>query len=150
MPVYTTKSSGIPAGQYRLKFSSYEQSTHAEYGDRIRWEFEVVHGPQRGQTTSAFTGARLTRKSKFMELIVQAFLGRQLEVDEEFNPDPHIGREFLGIVVPTDNGSTKLNTLIAADGFGDSPASPAAPPPPAPDSEQVGSEPADNDGGVPF
>src|SRR5262245_26427353 len=41
---------GAPAGVYRARFLGSKPDVHPEYGEGLKWEFEITEGPSAGRT----------------------------------------------------------------------------------------------------
>ena len=111
---FTMKAAGVPVGQYRAKFSSWEASTHAEYGERVLFEFEVLDGKEKGNKATRFCSAKMTPKSALTKL-ARGLAGKSFEPGDEFDPDQFVGDEYLVIVEETDSVSTRVASVLKAD-----------------------------------
>lgn len=109
---FTAKAAGVPEGQYVLEFTDWEQSVHAEYGGRVKWTFAVTDGPQKDAVTSRFTSDVLSPKTEFGKLIFKACVGRLPVPGDQFDPQAHLGKRFLGVVAETDSGATRVVSLM--------------------------------------
>lgn len=110
---FTMKASGVPVGSYRAKFKRWEQSTHAEYGDRVQFVWEIIDGEHKGAEASRFTGAKLSPKAALAK-ILGGLTGRKIGIGDEVNPDDYIGKEFLLIVAETESGASRVETVLPA------------------------------------
>lgn len=108
---FVMKSAGVPVGQYRAKFSSWEESVHEEYGDRVLFEFEIVDGKEKGNKSTRFTSAKMSPKSALCK-IAKGLSGKAFEPGDNFDPNDYVGREYLILVSETDSGSTRVESVI--------------------------------------
>ena len=60
---FTIKSKDRPAGIHRARFNGCEKTTHAEYGDGLRFEFEVIEGEHLGMRACRYTSADPTPRN---------------------------------------------------------------------------------------
>ena len=111
---FVMKAAGVPIGQYRARFSKWEQSVHEQYGDRLLFEFEIVDGEHAGASSSRFCSAKLTPKSALAK-IASGLAGKKLEPGDSFDPDTYVGRTYLIIVEETESGATRVASRLSAN-----------------------------------
>lgn len=97
------EASGVPEGFYKAKFTGLEEGTHEEYGPRFNWRFTIVGGKHDGTETGRFTGAKPKPSTECLKMLC-GIAGRQLELDDEFDPDSMIGTLYDISVELTQNG----------------------------------------------
>ena len=57
----------------------------------------------------------MTQKTKLYQ-IVCGLAVKKLALDESFNPDDFIGKEYMIIVAETNSGATRVETVLPVDG----------------------------------
>jgi hypothetical protein len=107
----TVTSGGPPTGSYAARFAGIEETTHDEFGAGLRWKFEVTQGEQAGKVASRTTGLRPTAKNGCGKMLA-GVLGRELRAGEQLDPHQFVGREYLIVVGPTENGSTRVEAVV--------------------------------------
>ena len=98
----------------------WEPCVHESYGDRVFFKFRVVGGQHDGSTASRFTDAKMTPKSALYK-IACGLAGRKLGLNEEFNPDDFVGREYMIIVAETESGATRVESILPIEEDDDTP-----------------------------
>lgn len=111
---FTMKSAGVPVGQYRAKFSSWEQSVHEEYGDRVLFEFQILEGKEKDNKATRFTSAKMSPKSALCKM-AKGLSGHAFEPGDHFDPDDYLNKEYLIIVAETDSGATRVESVIKTE-----------------------------------
>ena len=71
--------------------------------------------PAEGQEVSRITGTKLTKKTALGKMLV-GLKGGPIEPGEEVDPTQFVGREYLLVVGETDNGSTRVETVLSNPG----------------------------------
>lgn len=107
--VLKVSAGGVPAGSYLAKFLGYE-STTTEFGDCLRWQFEVVNGQHTGSRTSRITGLSPTTKNACGR-VLSGITGKPLTAGEDIDLESFIGRTYWIVVVNTDSGGTKVESV---------------------------------------
>jgi hypothetical protein len=103
----------VPLGNYAAQFSGIESTTNERYGEGLRWKFVVSQGPQAGQVASRVTGLKPSPKNGCGKMLT-GLVGRPLDLEEEIEVDQYIGRSYLIVVAPSENGGSKIDTVIPA------------------------------------
>jgi hypothetical protein len=109
--VLKVSAGGVPAGSYLAKFVGVE-ATNNEYGDGLRWVFEVVNGPNKGAKTSRITSQAPTPKNACGKML-GGITGKTLTPGEDINLDSFIGKTYLVMVINTDGGGTRIDSVSA-------------------------------------
>lgn len=107
--ILKVSTGGVPAGSYLAKFTGYEE-TNNDYGDGLRWQFEVASGPIKGSKTSRITGPLPTPKNSCGR-VLSGILGKPLTPGEDIDLDSLVGKTYLIVVTTTDSGSTRVDTV---------------------------------------
>ena len=89
LPAMTVQAGGIepvPLGSYFAEFLHAELFSMPEKGieGKIKWQWEVVSGPQKGKLISALTDARITPQTHAGRLLT-GMAGRALTVGGDVN-----------------------------------------------------------------
>ncbi len=107
--IQASTSDGVPAGTYRAKFKEVSPLT-TKNGNAYRWVFQADDG----KTISALSDAENppTTKNKTGRWL-SALSGKPLTAGVSVNPTDYVGRNYLVIVSPAENGKTKLETFSA-------------------------------------
>lgn len=106
--------STVPTGAFRVKFIGVEDFNHDEFGDGLRFQFEVIGGDHAGEETSRVTGIRPTPKNALGKMLA-GLTGGGLEVGQDVDLEACVGKEFLANVAETKSGSTRVESVIPAD-----------------------------------
>ena len=125
-------SGGVPAGSYLAAFRGVEPVTN-DYGDGLKWTFEVTGGSYAGSKTGCTTSVRPSQKNSCGR-IVAGISGMSLSIGSEIDLAAYIGRVYLIVVIDGKNGGTYISAVTQPPG---SPApqpaiTPAPLPPPQP------------------
>ncbi len=107
--ILKVSSGGVPAGSYLAKFIGMEP-TNNEFGDGLRWQFEVANGPLKGAKTSRITSQSPTPKNACGKML-SGITGKTLTPGEDVNLDAHIGKTFLVVVINTESGGTRIDSV---------------------------------------
>jgi hypothetical protein len=102
----------VPPGSYDLEFLGVEDSSHPEYGPGYNWQFKIRSGKWAGQKTGRITKDECTRKNSAGKLLV-ALTGKPFDVAKGEDPDDYIGQRYQGVLMETDSGATRVETIIA-------------------------------------
>lgn len=102
---------GPPAGNYKAKFVGVEKTTHEEYGDGLRWSWEVIDGPQKGAIASRTTSPKPTTGNAAGKLLA-AMTGATLAGGSKVSLADCVGKTFLIAVAPTKSGGTRVETAM--------------------------------------
>jgi hypothetical protein len=107
-----SQGGGPPAGNYKARFVGVEQTTHEEYGDGLRWKWEVVDGPQAGVIATRTTSPKPTTGNAAGKLIA-AMTGATLAGGQKASVRDCVGKTFLISVQATKSGTgTRVETAI--------------------------------------
>ena len=109
---FVIKSTDCPAGVYKARFTGVEEMTHAEYGDGLRFDFEVVDGTHKGKRTCRVTSADPTPRNAAGRLLgdlagVPPANGVNVDLDE------FIGQEYTIVVRESESGRTRVESACA-------------------------------------
>ena len=129
------ESKAIPEGIYIAKLSKLEPVTHPQWGDSIRWAFEIADGEHANTTVTAMSSTKVSPKSKIFTW-VQAF-GQIMTPGNEFDLETLIGKTVrVRIVNKTQSkmidGKTLDQTFSNVDALAPYIPDPSAPAPIAP------------------
>ncbi|NLX95982.1 MAG: hypothetical protein GXY83_07385 [Rhodopirellula sp.] len=109
---------GPPAGFYRAKFVDVEPTTHDEFGDGLKFVWEVVAGDHKGEQATRITSAKPTPKNAAGRML-SGLTGKTLAPKAKIDLAPCVGRIYLVQVSETSSGSTRVETVMPADAQGD-------------------------------
>jgi hypothetical protein len=109
--ILKVSAGGVPAGSYLAKFTGVEP-TNNDYGDGLRWQFEVLNGEHKGLGTSRTTGNRPTLKNSAGKMLA-GLAGSTLTPGVEFEPGKFVGHTYLIVVANTESGSTRVESVSA-------------------------------------
>jgi hypothetical protein len=101
-------SGGVPVGSYIGTFLGVE-GVENEYGEALRWDWEITTGEFKGLRASRLTGRVPTLKNACGKLL-SAVAGKSVGNGEEIDLAPCVGKTYLVIVGATDKGSTRVET----------------------------------------
>lgn len=104
------QSAGVPAGSYNAKFVGYEQDEN-QYGQCLRWEWEVQSGDKKGSKTGCLTALAPTSKNSCGR-IIEGMLGKALAVGGEVDIDTFKGKTYIVNVKAGDNGGTHVDSVM--------------------------------------
>jgi len=85
-----SEAKAVPEGMYVVKLTKLEPQTHAQWGEGIKWNFEITEGEHAGVNITAISSTKVSPKSKIFSW-VQSF-GITLEAGQEFDLEELIGR----------------------------------------------------------
>ena len=106
---------GPPAGIYRAKFLTVEQTEHAEFGEGLKFCFEVTAGDNVGMLATRITGARPTPQNAAGRMI-SGISGTSLTAGVTIELDPFVGQDFLVQVEEAASGNgTRIASVMPAD-----------------------------------
>jgi hypothetical protein len=108
--VLRVSSGGVPANSYLALFLGVEDTHNDEYGAGLRWEFEVVSGPHKGAKTSRTTSQTPTLKNACGKMLA-GITAKTLVPDEDIDLDAYIGKTFFIVVVNTEKGGTRIDSV---------------------------------------
>jgi len=100
---------GVPAGSYLAAFLGVE-ATNNEFGDGLRWQFEVAAGPSKGSKTSRTTSQSPTPKNACGKMLA-GLSGKPLIPGEDHDVEAYVGKKFIIVVVNTDSGGTRVESV---------------------------------------
>jgi hypothetical protein len=115
MPLLTITSSTydtVPAGTYKAKFKEFQENVETSRGKAYRWRFTITEGKHAGVNVSELSdaGSLPSTKNKTGRFLV-AISGKPLADGTEVDPDHYVGRPYLLIVEPKENGGSKITTF---------------------------------------
>jgi hypothetical protein len=105
----------VPAGAYTAKFIGIESipaDPVRDYGEGIRWQFEILSGPYKGGRTSRITTAIPSLKNACGKML-QGISGKNLASGDEIDVETFVGHNFLIVVQATESGATRVETASA-------------------------------------
>jgi hypothetical protein len=103
---------GVPEGSYLGKFVKVEPTTN-NYGEGLKWTWEIATGPQAGQFASCTTSNSPSPKNRCGK-VVAGMLGRPLAAGDEFDTTTIVGQTFLILVRKGDNGGSYVDSVTKA------------------------------------
>jgi hypothetical protein len=121
---------GAPPGSYLARFESVEAVTN-DFGDGLKWWFEIVGGPHAGCKTSGITARKPTLKNSCGKL-VSGILGTPLSNDMEIDLAAYFGQQFLVVVAQGKTGGTYVSAVTRPPVSATPLPAPPAPPPMSP------------------
>lgn len=107
--ILKVSAGGVPAGSYLARFVGLETTTN-DIGEGLRWIFEVTAGPHTGAKASRITSPSPTLKNACGKMLA-GVTGRGLAPEESVNLDAFLGRIYLVVVVNTDSGATRIDSV---------------------------------------
>jgi hypothetical protein len=107
--VLKVSAGGVPAGSYLAALLGVE-ATNNEFGDGLRWQFEVLSGPWKGAKTSRITSQIPTVKNSCGKMLA-GLTGKPLAPGEDHDIESFIGKKYLIVVVNTENGGTRVESV---------------------------------------
>lgn len=105
----TLTSGGVPPGSYVARFLGVELTEPNQYGDGLRWNFEVASGPHAGTRIGRPTGTKPTLKNKCGQFLI-GVCGKSA-MGEEIDLGSYVGRNYLLVVVQRPEGGTSLDSV---------------------------------------
>ncbi len=106
---FKVSNGGVPTGSYVGKFLGVEPYEN-EYGECMRWEWEITVGDCKGQKASRLTGLTPTLKNACGKM-PSAVSGKPLNAGEEIDLTPCVGKPYLLIVQAGEKGGTRVETV---------------------------------------
>ena len=102
----------LPIGSYVCEFVGVQPFSHPEFGDGLRWEFEVVRGKKEGARTSRVTKDVPTIKNSAGRFLA-ALDAKSPSEDMDVEPQQFVGREYRVTVAasPGSPGSTRVESF---------------------------------------
>jgi hypothetical protein len=86
------ENKAVPEGPYVARLTNLEPQSHAQWGDGIRWSFEILEPAEHaGITVTAMSSTKVSPKSKIFSW-VQSF-GVSLQPGEEVDLESLIGKK---------------------------------------------------------
>jgi hypothetical protein len=107
--ILKVSAGGVPAGSYLARFAAVE-TTSNEFGEGLKWVFEVTNGPSKGAKTSRITSQSPTLKNSCGKMLA-GITGRTLAPEESVDIDAFLGKTYLVVVVLTDSGATRIDSV---------------------------------------
>ena len=101
----------VPAGAHNAIFKELKR-IETQYGGRYQWLFELNDG----RSISAFSAVQAPTTKNKTGRFLAALSGKPLAAGTAVNPADYIGMEYMVIVVPSDNGGTKLEMFNPVQG----------------------------------
>jgi hypothetical protein len=114
---FTIKSNDCPAGVHKAVFNGCERTTHVEYGDGLKFEFEVVDGPHKGVRACRYTSADPTPRNAAGRLMAD-LAGQKPTNNLSVDVDEFVGHQYLIVVREGESGRTRVEN---ADPIQDTP-----------------------------
>ena len=113
-----TQGGGPPRGLYRGKFLAVEATEHSEYGEGLKFVFEVAGGEHAGEIATRITSPSPTTKNACGRMIA-GISGEPLAVGAKVDLSPHVGEEFLLQIDDTQSGNgTRITSVMPAGAGG--------------------------------
>lgn len=100
---------GVPAGSYLALYEGVEETSN-EYGNGLRWMFQVTGGPHKGSRTSRITSDNPTPKNACGRMLA-GLAGKTLTPGEDINLEAFVGKTYLVVVSNTDGGGTRIDSV---------------------------------------
>ena len=110
--LFTIKSTDCPAGVYKARFDGVEAMNHAEYGDGLRFDFEVTDGPQKGKRTCRITSADPTPRNAAGRMLAD-LAGVTPVNGVSVDLDSVTGCEYTIVVRESESGRTRVESACA-------------------------------------
>lgn len=101
----------IPQGTYYADFEGVEPYSN-DYGPALRWHWKIAQGQYAGSTIQRVTSPKPTSANACGKLLA-GLLGKALANGEAVDTASLVGKRYLCVVVPTQNGGSKVETVSA-------------------------------------
>jgi hypothetical protein len=103
---------GPPAGFYRGNFLAVETTVHEEYGQGLKFVFEISDGDHKGELATRITSNTPTPKNAAGRMIA-GLTGETLTPGKTVDLTPFVGKEYLLQVENTANGNgTRISSVM--------------------------------------
>ena len=102
----------LPEGVFKARFVDVEPTIHDEYGDGLKFVFEVTDGDRIGELGTRITSAKPTPKNAAGRIIA-GIVGESLKAGKTVSLEPFVGKEYLIQIELTKNDSTRIATVMA-------------------------------------
>jgi len=104
-------ANSVPPGIYKAIFVGVERTTHAEYGEGLRFDWKVNVGEHSGKTVARTCKPQPTASNVTGKLIA-GLRGEQLRAGEKLSLANCVGREYTIVVATAANGtSTRVESV---------------------------------------
>lgn len=103
-------SGGIPPGSYKARFTGATKAS-SDYGDALKFAWEVVDGPLAGSTASRMVSGKPTPGNNAGKLIA-ALTGGAATAGQKVRLSDCIGRIFVIDVRATASGGSRVETCF--------------------------------------
>jgi hypothetical protein len=106
---FTIKSKDCPAGIYKAAFVGAERTTHAEFGDGLKFTWEVVEGPHKGMQAFRYTSADPTPRNaagRLMADLANVTAANGVSIDL----DACVGKHYMIVVREGESGRTRVES----------------------------------------
>jgi hypothetical protein len=100
---------GVPVGSYHARFTGVE-AVNNEFGDGLRWNFEITAGTNAGRIVSRTTAKTPTPRNTCGKLL-SGITGKPLTIGGEFELAAFAGRPYLVVVTEGQTGSTRVDAV---------------------------------------
>ena len=107
----TMKPLGIPVGQYKAQFVGLEPAKSSQYGDGMRWKFQVCEGPLAGAYTSRQTAVAPTPSNSCGKML-SGVAGKQIVMDETVDLNLFIGQVYRVLVTDPDGRGSRVEAIL--------------------------------------
>lgn len=119
----------LPVGEYVARLITVKtmpaSQLYPDSGPSYAWEFQVLEGPKRGSTGTAFTKTQLSTANNLGKLL-RTMLGRVVVHGEEIDTDDFIGKVYR-IAVDFNQSGSSTRVMRASPVAGYDAGQPAAP-----------------------
>lgn len=109
----TMKPLGIPVGQYKVQFIGLEPAKSSQYGDGLRWKFQVCEGPLTGAFTARQTAVAPTPGNSCGKML-SGVAGKTIVMDESVDLDLFIGQVYRVLVTDPDGRGSRVEAILPA------------------------------------
>jgi hypothetical protein len=106
---YTIQSTDAPAGIHKAKFVGAEPTTHAEYGDGLKFCWEIIDGEHKGVQAFRYTSAKPTTRNAAGRIMAD-LAGRKPENGLSIDLDQCVGQEYMIVVREGEGGRTRVES----------------------------------------
>lgn len=94
-------SGGMPIGSHKAKFSGVEEINN-DYGEGLEWHFGDF------KTITQRTPTLRNRCGKMLG----GLTGKALTNNQEIDPQEFIGKDYLVIIAPNEQGQGRIDTIV--------------------------------------
>jgi hypothetical protein len=111
---FTIRSNDCPAGIHKARFNGCEKTTHVEYGDGLKFEWEISEGKHEGVRAYRYTSAIPTPRNAAGRIMAD-LAGVTAANNVSIDLDECVGRTYMIVVKESESGRTRVESCTLAD-----------------------------------